>query len=227
MDLELFNTIRDNVKNGNNEDINKNLLELETQVKTLSNNKADAVNEIKKLKSFKHNINEKFGLEKDISIDQSLEKISEKYNGYKTSVDDLKQTTDSKNTELNEMKSLIAQTQAQMKDLKDSYENEKLENKMNVVKNNFRKQLSDNGITSVDAQDLAIKSSLTELQTVEDISDYAKSFAETHSYLTDTQHVKGTESIPSKKTNTKTSLKDCETAEERKAYYASQIESEN
>jgi hypothetical protein len=224
MDTEIFNVIRDNIKNGNINEAETKLLELENQAKALAANKESAVGEIKKLKAYKHAVNEKFELGTDMSLDDSLNKIGERLGTYKQSVTSMKETTDGKNTELMQLQSIVADTQSELKDMKTLYENERMETKTSKIKDTFRTALSENGITSVDKQNLAIKSSLLELQTVEDMTDFAKTFASTHAYLTDTQHVKGTDTQPSKTLVVPTSLKDCKTAEERIAYHQQDID---
>jgi len=94
------------------------------------------------------------------------------------------------------MKELIANTQNQMNTLTSELNGERETNKLNDLKSEFRKHLSESGIKGVDQQNLVIGNHLSVLGSVEDFGALASKVATENPYLTESALKGGAGTIP-------------------------------
>ena len=194
MDFGKFEVLRSKV--GDNEELASVVAELETQTKTLYENKESAVGEVKKFKGLKHNIAETFGFDKEIATDELLNNVKAKYGDLSNKIDSFQKTASSKELENASVKEQLNSLTSQLSEITNQLNSEREANKLNKVKDSFRKALVENRITDPKAQDMVINANLNSLSGDVDYNALAQSIATESPFLTQSVHKGGTGSVP-------------------------------
>jgi len=193
MDFGKFEVLRSKV--GDNEELASVVSELETQAKTLYENKESAVGEVKKFKGLKHNIAETFGFDKEIATDELLNNVKAKYGDLSNKIDSFQKTASSKELENASVKEQLNSLTSQLSEITNQLNSEREANKLNSIKDSFRKALANNRISDTKAQDIAINSHMNLLSGDVDYEELAKSIATEMPFLTQSVHKGGTGSV--------------------------------
>jgi len=199
MDFELINNLKDKFKEDN--DTLSVLNQIESGVKTLSENKENAVGEVKKFKDVKHTMAEILGLEKDIPANDLVNNAKTKLQEYQQKIESFQKNASSKDLQNAEFKEKFSEMSNQLQEITERYNNEQAKNTLNEIKDSFRSALSSAGISNPEAQGVAIDAYLTQAQGSDDIVALAKSIADQKPFLTDSVHKGGTGTNPYAKEN--------------------------
>jgi hypothetical protein len=202
MDFNKFNTIKEKYKD--NGDLLSVIDQIESEARTLYENKESAVGEVKKFKDVKHTMAELLGLEKDIPANDLVNTAKTKLSEYQREIDSFKTTASSKQIEEAQFREKFQEMSQKMAELTKNYEQEQTKNKMNMARDEFKAVLSEMRITDPSAQSLAVDAYMSQYMATEDKKMFVKSIAEKNPYLTQSLHKAGAGTNPAfDKTNTK------------------------
>ena len=189
MEFSHFDTLKEGLKD--NEDLMSVVTELETQAKTLSGNKEDAVGEVKKFKEVKHSIAELFGLEKDVSASDLVTKAKDSLSEYQRKIDSFKTDASGKDIENAQIKEQLTEMQDTLNAFKKERDDLATENKLSAFKEKFRDSMNNHRIKDKSKQDDVIRGYLQDAMNSDDLDKFVSSIAEKKPYLTDSVHKGG------------------------------------
>ena len=213
---------------GDNSELKTLVSLIETDFQKEQGKKDTLLEEVKTLKTFKSHVRQSVGAEEGTSLTDIGGKFDELISSQKAKIDSLSSGASTKNVQISEDAASIVLLRNEMSELKGFYEQEKTTNLLNGRKDDFRKALSDNNITSARQQDMAIQANISQLMGIEDVGSFVKTYATENPYLKESSLTGGSGSIPKPNhTNTKKTLGECKTKEERSAYFQQQIDAKS
>lgn len=167
------------------------LSQIESDYKVLSEKKESAVNNEQKLRSVKQEIAKMLGFEETIPANELVSKFSETWNDTKTKLDSFQKTASSKEIESATLKEQLANLTNQVNEISGKYKEEQTNNKINSLKEQFRKALNENLITDPKAVEIAINANLNMANSTDNLQALAKQIAEQNPFLTESIHKGG------------------------------------
>jgi len=184
-------------KLGDNEELAPVVSEIESHIKTLYENKENAVGEVKKFRGVKQSMAEILGLDKEIATDELLSNAKNIFSDYQNKIDSFQKNASSKEIENASVKEQLNSLTSKLSEITNQLNSEREANRLNLIKDKAREALSQLRINDKKSQDLVINANVNMLSEDTDFKAFAQSIANEYPSLTQSVHKPGTGSMPS------------------------------